>query len=64
MNSLLHDIETFCADRNMSASTFGQLARGDRHLVRQMRDGRRTWPETEVKIRKFMAEYVATQAAA
>jgi hypothetical protein len=48
----------------MSASTFGQLARGDRHLVRQMRDGRRTWPETEVKIRKFMAEYVATQAAA
>jgi hypothetical protein len=36
----------------------------DRHLVRQMRNGRRIWPETEAKIRHFMATYRPEQEAA
>lgn len=49
----------------MGAATFGDLVMRDRHLVRQLRNGRRLWPETEAKVRAFMAEYrPASQGAA
>ncbi len=57
MASINHEIETFIAANNMGAATFGHLAMGDRHLVRQIRAGRRLWPETEAKVRAFMARY-------
>jgi len=41
----------------MGAATFGALVMNDRHLVRQLRAGRRLWPETEAKVRAFMASY-------
>jgi hypothetical protein len=57
MSTILQDIELFMEEYGLGATTFGDKAMGDRHLVRQLRAGRRLWPETEAKVRKFMAEY-------
>jgi hypothetical protein len=56
MTTLLSDIEAFLEAHQMAATKFGEAAMGDRHLVRQMRTGRRVWPETEAKLRAFMAK--------
>ena len=63
MGTLLNDIDQFLATHGIGAATFGDLAMKDRHLVRQLRGGRRLWPETEQKIRTFMAEYQPAEAA-
>lgn len=55
MATLLDDIEAFLARHEMAPSTFGG-AIGDRHFVRQVRNGRRVWPTTEARIRSKMAE--------
>jgi hypothetical protein len=55
--TLLSDIEAFLATHNMAPSRFGQDALSDRHFVRNLREGRRVWPETEQKARRFMATY-------
>lgn len=56
-SKLLSDIERFMERTGVAPTRFGQLAIGDRHLVRTMRSGRRVWPETEAKIRQFMRGY-------
>lgn len=53
-NSLLTEIEVFLSETRMSASYFGKLASGNSELVKRLRDGRRIWPETDVKIRAFI----------
>lgn len=66
MDQLLDDIEAFLLRHSMAPTALG-AALGDRHLVRQIRGGRRLWPETEAKVRKFMLEYSSaeqTEAAA
>lgn len=57
MTTLLTDVERFLADNNLAPTRFGEDALGDRHFVRQLRDGRRVWPETEKKVRDFMASF-------
>lgn len=57
MDNLLEDIEAFLTTHNMVPTTFGDLSLNDRHFVRQVRAGRRVWPETEAKVRRFMATY-------
>jgi hypothetical protein len=57
MANLINDIEAFMASHGVSPTAFGQRALGDRHFVRQLRAGRRLWPETEAKVRTFMATY-------
>jgi hypothetical protein len=57
MSTLLSDIEAFLEAHEMSATKFGDEAMADRHFVRQLRAGRRVWPETEAKARRFMATY-------
>ena len=64
MNPILSDIEAFLTSHGVSATRFGDLAMEDRHLVRQLRQGRRLWPETEAKVRTFMATYRPKQEAA
>jgi len=66
MATLLDDVEAFLADHpKVSPTAFGDEALGDRHFVRQLRGGRRTWPETEKKVRTFMVAYQpADQVAA
>ncbi|WP_367347555.1 hypothetical protein [Sphingobium yanoikuyae] len=63
MDTILSDIEAFLDAQELGAATFGDLAMKDRHLVRQLRNGRRLWPETERKIRHFMATYRPTKPA-
>lgn len=68
-HSILTDIEAFIAAHGMAESTFGREALGDWRLIAELRgsDGRRPrrlWPETEDKVRKFMASYAPVSAAA
>lgn len=60
--ALLQEIEAFCAKHGLSDWQFGELALRDKHLVRQMRGAtgrrsRRLWPDTEARVRDFMATY-------
>ena len=66
---LLTDIEAFLSAHGISATTFGDLALGDKHFVKQLRGDhgkapRRVWPETEAKVRQFMVTYRPQQEAA
>jgi len=68
-NVLLSEIEAFIETHKMAESTFGREALGDWRLIAELRgsDGRRPrrlWPETEAKIRAFMANWKPDQAAA
>ena len=54
---LVDAVESFIGSRDMSPATFGRLALKDPHFVRDLRGGRRLWPETEAKVRDFMREY-------
>jgi hypothetical protein len=57
MHALLPEIEAFLAKHELSESNFGVSAANDKNLVRDLRTGRRMWPETEEKVRQFMANY-------
>lgn len=51
----------------MAETRFGEMSLNDKPFVGQLRTGRRLWPETEAKVRHFMATYRPTpdaQAAA
>ncbi len=50
-------IEAFLTLHDMAPVTFGRLAAKDPHFVRDIRGGRRVWPETDAKIRAFMATH-------
>ena len=53
--SLIEEIETFLRESGMGASYFGKLATGNSELVARLKQGRRVWPETEQKVREFIA---------
>jgi hypothetical protein len=55
--SLLDAIDEFVSLHGMSPITFGRLAMKDPHFVRDIRGGRRVWPETDAKIRAFMTNH-------
>lgn len=62
---ILAEIEAFVSQHGMAESTFGREALGDWRLIPELRgdNGRRTrrlWPETEAKVRAFMASYAPT----
>jgi hypothetical protein len=57
MASLLDEIKTFCGTHNLSIWQFGEMAMNDKSFVKSLEDGRRCWPETEAKARKFMVSY-------
>ncbi len=57
--SLPETIEAFLTLYDMAPVTFGRLAAKDPHFVRDIRSGRRVWPETEAKIRAFMTNHAA-----
>lgn len=61
---LLSDIDAFVGRHQISPVSFGRQAMRDPHFVRDLRLGRRVWPETEAKVRKFMSEYQPSQVAA
>lgn len=62
MSTLFQDIEAFCETHKLKESQFGVLALNDKNLLADLRgEGdkrpRRLWPETEAKVRRFMATY-------
>lgn len=64
MSDLVSDIRAFCAAHEMAPTRFGELALNDKPFVAQLENGRRLWPETEAKVREFMATYRPQDAAA
>ncbi len=56
-HSLVSDIDAFLRQHKLSDSAFGRLAVNDWKLIRQLRAGRRLWPDTEGRVRTFMAGY-------
>ena len=69
MTSLLSEIEVFMEAHGFADSTFGRLAMGDKHLVKELRGNgrrnrpRRVYPETEEKVRNFMLTYASDRDA-
>lgn len=57
MTQLLDEIDAFLSSQEMAESRFGELALNDKPFVAQLRNGRRVWPETAAKVRKFIASY-------
>lgn len=57
MATLLEEIQLFCGTHAMKPTRFGELALNDKPFVSQLEGGRRVWPETEAKVRRFMATY-------
>lgn len=53
--SFLQEIEAFLAETGMGESYFGKRAAGNSELVSRLRCNRRVWPETEAKVRSFIA---------
>jgi hypothetical protein len=51
---LLHEIDAFLAEKGRGAYRFGLIAAGNGRLVERLREGRRIWPETEMKVRAYI----------
>ena len=51
------EVETFLRLTHMTPTGFSAAATRDRHFVRQLRKGRRVWPETVERVRGFMRNY-------
>jgi putative IMPACT (imprinted ancient) family translation regulator len=64
MDTLLSEIEKFCATHRLSEWQFGEMALNDRHFIRQLRDDREPRRKTVERVREFMATYRPAQAAA
>jgi hypothetical protein len=61
-SNLLEEIVTFCTEHSLSSAKFGVLALNDWKLVQDLTGcgrsaPRRLWPETENRVREFMAKY-------
>jgi hypothetical protein len=59
---LLDDINAFIEAHKITERQFGELSVNDKNLVPQLKGEkgprpRRLWPETEARIRRFMATY-------
>lgn len=54
---IILEIDSFIKTNKMAESYFGRKAANDWKLVRQLRAGRRLWPDTETRIRTFMESY-------
>ena len=54
---ILSEIDAFLRIHKLSESAFGRLSVNDWKLIRQIKAGRRLWPDTEARIRTFMVTY-------
>lgn len=64
MDSLLSEIEVFITAHGLAETTFGQKALGDKHFVRQLREGRDIRLSTVGRIKQFMLTYASDREAA
>ena len=56
MDTLLSDIEAFCARHDMSETQFGVDALNDKNFIPDLRDGRDLRFSTAERVRTFMDE--------
>ena len=54
-NPLIPEIDRFCERHGIAPTTFGLKAVNDGKLVERLRNGGRMWPETEERIRSYIA---------
>jgi len=50
-------IDAFCQKAGMSHTAFGKAAVNDGHFVRELRKGRRVWPETWERVETYMQNF-------
>ncbi len=62
MDGLLSEIDAFLSQTSMAPSTFGRKAVGDAKFIGRLRAGKRCWPETAQKARRFIAKVQAIEA--
>lgn len=62
-SALREEIEAFLRLTGMKPTRFSISATRDRHFVRKLRMGRRVWPDTEERVRKFMRSYDPQEVA-
>lgn len=55
-NDLLSEIEEFLLSEGIGPHRFGILAADNGRLVERLREGGRVWPDTEAKVRKYIAK--------
>ena len=60
---LLADAEAFITREGMGDAYFGKAACGNSELIQRLRGGGRVWPETEAKVRAFMANRTPSSAS-
>jgi len=53
---LIVEIDAFLAETRIGEHRFGILAAKNGRLVERLRSGGRVWPETEERVRAFMAK--------
>jgi tRNA-dihydrouridine synthase len=63
-DTLRSAVDAFLQRTGTAAVTFGREAMNDPHFVRDLRNGRRVWPETEAKVRKYMEQHHCAQQVA
>lgn len=57
-HSLISDIEAFLELTGMGPAYFSKRASGNGELVARLRAGGRVWPETELRVRSFIDDYL------
>ena len=60
MTDLLQEIEDFTRQTGMAESTLGKKAVNDGKFVAEKKNGRRSWPETDERVREFMRTYLSS----
>lgn len=56
MNNLLAEISRACRDHGIAITRFGRSAVNDPRFVLGLRNGRTPRPETEARVRQFIAK--------
>lgn len=60
---LLREIDAFLKTAEIGEHRFGILAANNGRLVERLRNGRRVWPDTEQRVREFLASRQPERAA-
>lgn len=53
---LIHEIEAFLSQTGMGPTYFGKKAVGNSEVLDRLKSGGRVWPDTEDKLRAFIAD--------
>ena len=60
---ILRQIDAYLAKTGMAETTLGRKALNDGKAIKQLRQGRRMWPETLTRLREFLSSANNSRAA-